>query len=78
MCQHVVGTIVPQYEIEELITEGLSINQKWNPAWLETLGFLMDNSLAELGAIVATHSLFHCFVFSSCSAGRWEVGEEVH
>ena len=33
VCQHVVGTIVPQYEIEELITEGLSIDKKWNSDW---------------------------------------------
>ena len=55
---HVVGTIVPQYETEELITEGLSIIKKWNPDWKPQF-FMMDKSSAELGAVAAVHP--QCF-----------------
>ena len=54
----VVETIVPQYETEELITEGLSTIKKWNPDWKPQF-FMTDKSSAELGAIAAARP--QCF-----------------
>jgi len=63
---HVVGTIIPQYENEELITEGLSILTQWNPDWKPRF-FMMDKSSVELGPVAAVHPQcfrllcdFHC------------------
>ena len=55
---HVVGTIIPQYENEELITEGLSILTQWNPDWKPRF-FMMDKSSVELGPVAAVHP--QCF-----------------
>ena len=54
----VVGTIIPQYENEELITEGLSILTQWNPDWKPRF-FMMDKSSVELGPVAAIHP--QCF-----------------
>ena len=44
----VVGTIIPQYETEDLIREGLQKLAEWNPSW--SLQFFMtDKSTEELG-----------------------------
>ena len=44
----VVGTIIPQYETEDLIREGLQKLTEWNPSW--SLQFFMtDKSTEELG-----------------------------
>ena len=55
---HVVGTIIPQYENKELITEGLSILTQWNPDWKPRF-FMMDKSSVELGPVAAVHP--QCF-----------------
>ena len=44
----VVGTIIPQYETEALITEGLRIIREWNPQWSPKY-FMTDKSAQELG-----------------------------
>ena len=44
----VVGTIVPQYETEDLIKEGLQKLAEWNPSWSPQF-FMTDNSTQELG-----------------------------
>ena len=44
----VVGTIIPQYETEKLIAEGLKIIQQWSPQWNPKY-FMTDKSPQELG-----------------------------
>ena len=44
----VVGTIIPQFETEELIAEGLQVIKKWNPLWSPKY-FMTDKSAQELG-----------------------------
>ena len=44
----VVGTIIPQYETEELIREGLMKLAEWNPSWCPQF-FMTDKSTQELG-----------------------------
>lgn len=46
----VVATIIPQYENEDLLTEGLSILKQWNPLWSPKFT-MTDKSAVELGAI---------------------------
>ena len=41
----VVATIIPQFETEELIAEGLRVIKSWNPLWY----FMTDKSAQELG-----------------------------
>jgi len=45
-----VGTIISQYEIEALVTEGLRRLNRWNPDWNPML-FTMDKNPQEQGAI---------------------------
>lgn len=45
--RRVVGTI-PQYETEQLITEGLTIIKQWNPQWSPKY-FMTDKSAQQLG-----------------------------
>ena len=42
----VVGTIIPQYETEKLIAEGLKIIQQWSPQWNPKY-FMTDKSPQE-------------------------------
>ena len=44
----VVGTIIPQFETEELIAEGLSVIKSWNRSWSPKY-FMTDKSAQELG-----------------------------
>lgn len=44
----VVGTIIPQYETEKLIRDGLMKLAEWNPAWCSQF-FMTDKSTQELG-----------------------------
>ena len=44
----VVGTIIPQYETEEFIQEGLQKLKEWNPGWSPQF-FMTDKSAQELG-----------------------------
>ena len=46
----VVGTIIPQYETEELIAEGLKIINQWCPQWNPKY-FMTDKSSQELGLL---------------------------
>ena len=46
----VVTTIIPQYENEDLLVEGLTILKEWNPLWLPKFT-MTDKSAVELGAI---------------------------
>ena len=46
----VVATIIPQYESEDLLTEGLNILKNWNPLWSPRFT-MTDKSAIELGAI---------------------------
>ena len=43
-----VGTIIPQYETEEFIQEGLQKLKEWNPGWSPQF-FMTDKSAQELG-----------------------------
>lgn len=43
----VIGTIIPQYETEELITEGLKVLKDWDPTWCPDF-FMTDKSDQEL------------------------------
>ena len=49
---------IPQYENEELITEGLSILTQWVPDWKPWF-FMVDKSSVELGPVAAVHP--QCF-----------------
>ena len=44
----VVGTIIPQFETEELIAKGLSVIKSWNRSWSPKY-FMTDKSAQELG-----------------------------
>ena len=44
----VVGTIIPQYETEDLIREGLQKLAEWNLSWSPQF-FMTDKSTQELG-----------------------------
>ena len=46
----VVGTIIPQYETEELIQEGLEKLKEWNPGWSPQFS-MTDKSAQELGMV---------------------------
>ena len=50
----VVATIIPQYESEELLTEGLCVLKKWNPNWSPHFS-MTDKSSVELNAIGNVH-----------------------
>lgn len=50
----VVATVIPQYESEELLVEGLQILKQWNPSW-SPLFTMTDKSSVELGAIGIVH-----------------------
>ena len=68
-----VGNIAPQYEAEELITEGLSIIKKG--ILIGNHNIMMDKSLAELGAVAAVHPqclrLLHDFHHALQAVERW-------
>lgn len=69
----VVGTIIPQYETEELIAEGLKIIQQWSPQWNPKY-FMTDKSPQELGAISMVHPKcirFICDFHSLQAVERW-------
>ena len=44
----VVATVIPQFETEELIGEGLRVIKLWNPLWSPKY-FMTDKSAQELG-----------------------------
>lgn len=44
----VVATVIPQFETEELIGEGLRVIKSWNPLWSPKY-FMTDKSAQELG-----------------------------
>ena len=46
----VVATIIPQYENEDLLVEGLTILKEWNTLWIPKFT-MTDKSAVELGAI---------------------------
>jgi len=48
----VIGTIIPQYETEELIAEGLKVISSWNPGWCPDF-FMTDKSAQELSKLNA-------------------------
>ena len=48
----VIGTIIPQYETEELIAEGLTVISSWNPGWCPDF-FMTDKSAQELSKLNA-------------------------
>lgn len=50
----VVGTIIPQYETTQLITNGLQVIKSWNPQWKPSY-FMTDKSAQELEAVQTTH-----------------------
>lgn len=50
----VVATIIPQYEGEDLLAEGLKILKEWNPHWSPRYT-MTDKSSIELGAIGQVH-----------------------
>ena len=60
----VVGTIIPQYEIEDLIREGLMKLAEWNPSWCPQF-FMTDKSTQELG-ISPVNRIVLTFYFRSC------------
>ena len=43
-------TIIPQYETEELIAEGLTVISSWNPGWCPDF-FMTDKSAQELSKL---------------------------
>ena len=53
----VVGTIIPQYETEELIQEGLQKLKEWNPGWSPRF-FMTDKSAQELGTNLYVNAYF--------------------
>ena len=50
----VVATIIPQYESEELLAEGLRILKEWNPDWSPCYT-MTDKSSVKLGALGQVH-----------------------
>lgn len=50
----VVATVIPQYESEEFLVEGLQILKQWNPNWFPSFT-MTDKSSVELGAIGVVH-----------------------
>jgi len=46
----VIDTIIPQYETEELIAEGLAVIGSWNPGWCPDF-FMTDKSAQELSKL---------------------------
>lgn len=50
----VVATIIPQYESEAILAEGLNILKDWNPCWSPRYT-MTDKSSIELGAIGQVH-----------------------
>lgn len=50
----VVATVIPQYESEELLVEGLQILKQWNTNWSPTFT-MTDKSSVELGAVGIVH-----------------------
>ena len=60
----VVGTIIPQYETEDLIREGLMKLAEWNPSWCPQF-FMTDKSTQELG-IPPVNRIVLTFYFRSC------------
>ena len=57
-----VGTLIPQYEIEALVTEGLRILKEWNLVWNPKL-FTMDKNPQNKGhvhTVLPTTFRFEC------------------
>jgi len=69
----VVGTIIPQFETADLISEGIKILKSWNPQWIPQY-FMTDKRTAELEAIkIAFPSCirFVCDFHRSQAFDRW-------
>lgn len=67
----VIGTIIPQYESEELLTEGLKVLKKWNPNWAPKVS-MTDKSRVELQAIGNVHPLCIRLLCDFHRAQAWE------
>ena len=76
-CQDVLGigrvvtTIIPQYESEQLLTEGLSVLKRWNPD-LSPQFSMTDKSNVELRAIGNVHPLCIRLLCDFHRAQAWE------
>ena len=55
----VVGTIIPQYETEEQIQEGLEKLKEWNPGWSPQFS-MTDKSAQELGMVSKLNTNMLC------------------
>ncbi|XP_065891799.1 uncharacterized protein [Dysidea avara] len=69
----VVGTIIPQFETADLISEGIKILKFWNPQWMPQY-FMTDKSAAELEAIrivFPSCMRFVCDFHRSQAFDRW-------
>ena len=67
----VVATVIPQYENEELLVEGLEILKQWNPTWSPSFT-MTDKSSVELGAIGTVHPSCICLLCDFHRAQAWE------
>jgi len=67
----VIGTIILQYESEDLLTEGLKILKKWNPNWAPKFS-MTDKSSVELQAIGNVHPLCIRLLCDFHRAQAWE------
>ena len=50
----VVGTIIPEFETEEMLSQGLQILKSWTPTWNPSF-FVTDKSSVELNAVAQVH-----------------------
>jgi len=50
----VVATIIPEFETEEMLSQGLQILKSWTPTWNPSF-FVTDKSSVELNAVAQVH-----------------------
>lgn len=67
----VVATIIPQYESEELLTEGMQVLKQWNPKWSPQFS-MTDKSSVELSAIARVHPSCIRLICDFHRAQAWE------
>lgn len=50
----VVATIIPEFETEEMLPQGLQILKSWTPTWNPSF-FVTDKSSVELNVVAMVH-----------------------
>lgn len=50
----VVATIIPEFETEEMLSQGLQILKSWTPTWNPSF-FVTDKSSVELNVVAVVH-----------------------